>query len=71
MAVSLDCGIHTSDNSFFCRACKRACHDFEHGRLAGLPVCERCRNAYCAERNAAELAVDDRWIAKLYSEEAP
>jgi hypothetical protein len=67
--TGLDQGEWSTVNSYICRACKQYVHGSRKGRLAGMPVCPTCRDRYNRERNAAEAAVDARWLAKLQRED--
>ncbi len=69
MSNGLDGGMHWSANGYVCRSCKTLCHGHFTGMLAGMPVCQLCRDTYSREREAAEAAVDDRWLAKLRRED--
>ena len=67
--IGLDQGEWSTANTYVCRACKQYGHGSRQGRLAGLPVCPSCRDRYNRERDAAEAAVDRRWLAELHSED--
>lgn len=69
MSTGLDGGLHGAANSYVCRSCKTLCHGRYEGMLAGMPVCPLCRETYNREREEAESAVDDRWLAKLRRDE--
>jgi len=69
MTLSLDQGEWSTDNSYICRSCKQYIYGSRYGRLAGFTVCPSCRARYELERDAAEAAVDHRWLAKLHSED--
>ena len=67
--IGLDQGEWSTANTYICRACKQYIYGHRVGRLAGFTVCPSCRDRYNRERDAAEAAVDNRWLAKLQAEE--
>lgn len=69
MTLSLDQGKCGAGGSYTCRVCKQYIYGHRVGRLAGFTVCLSCRDRYTREREAAEAAVDRRWLAKLEAED--